>query len=115
MERRLLAVEKENEAECYPWTKIKERFPQLADEYEQALLALRLQVKKLDELAVIVEVMIASKPRSGTPTFVTTFRLPSGAELQKPWQGATAAEAEFSRAILTVPLGARHVSTALRV
>ena len=51
VERRLLAVEKENEAECYPWTRIEEKFPQLADEYDQALVALRNQVKRLDELA----------------------------------------------------------------
>jgi hypothetical protein len=65
-------------------------------------------------VAVIVEVTLTPKPRTGTPSFVTTFRLPSGAELQKPWRGATAPGAEFSRAVLTVPVGARHVSTTLR-
>jgi hypothetical protein len=65
-------------------------------------------------VAVIVEVTIVPKPRSGTPSFVTTFRLPSGAELRKPWKGAAAPSAEFSRAVLTVPVGAHHVSTTLR-
>jgi hypothetical protein len=65
-------------------------------------------------VAVIVEVALVPRPRSGTLSFVTTFRLPSGAELQKPWQGATAPDAAFSRAVLTVPVGARHVTTALR-
>jgi hypothetical protein len=51
VERRLLAVEMENEAECYPWTKITERFPSLAAEYDQALVTLRSQVERLDAIA----------------------------------------------------------------
>lgn len=48
---RLTAVDAENHAESYPWSKIVSNHPDLAAEYERALLALRAQIDTLDELA----------------------------------------------------------------
>jgi hypothetical protein len=64
-------------------------------------------------MLVIVEVTVTPTPRSAPSRFITTFRLPSGVELQKPWQGATGNRSGAFRAILTVPVDARYVATAI--
>jgi hypothetical protein len=64
-------------------------------------------------MLVVVEVTVTPKP-SAPPSLITTFRLPSGTEVQKPWQGAIGNLSGFYRAVLTVPVDAKYVDTAMR-
>jgi hypothetical protein len=63
-------------------------------------------------MLVVVEVTVAPRPQSAPSKFTTTFRLPTGVEVKKPWQGASGNASGFFRAVLTVPIDAKCVATA---
>jgi hypothetical protein len=64
-------------------------------------------------MLVVVEATVTPKP-SSPQKLITTFRLPSGTEVQKPWQGAAGNASGFYRAIFTVAVDAKYVATAIR-
>lgn len=47
----LTAVDKENESECYPWSRIVNTYPELATAYETAIHDARKHLETMDELA----------------------------------------------------------------